>query len=140
MTRLRWQPADSAEPVDRYRGLLRDTEAGPVLARGRHQGRLLAGMPEGYLRRLLELSVAPAVRLRVLEALGEVESPPFGLAGEEWVPFLLGDLGGWVHRDVAALFVAEYDRIARLAGSREPTVALEYMAAMSSTTPSASLR
>lgn len=125
---------------DPYRGLLRDSAAGPVIARGRHAGRLLGGMPEGYLRRLLELSISPAARVRVLESLGEVENPSTFPVSEEWVPFSLGSLGGWVHRDVATLFLLEYQRLSALAGSDAPTVVLEAMAALSSTTPAASLQ
>lgn len=130
--------------ADRYGGWLEDDgRGGLVVQRGRHAGSLLDSVPDGYLRWLLGQRIPPAVRVAVLVAVGEVgpeAAAPPPADGERWVPFLLGDLSGHVHADVAALFLTEYGRLARLAGSDEPTRVLEAMAALSSSTPGDSIR
>ena len=140
---------EAAEPARRpasgegYGGWLRDDgRGGLVMARGMHSGSLLDGVPTGYLRHLLTLRLPPAARLAFLVAAGEVEAPPPlpRSAGDEWVPFALGDeVSGMVHAEVAALFLAEYRRLSALVESAEPTRVLEAMAVLSSQTPSASL-
>lgn len=105
----------------------------------KHHGELLAGVPSGYLRTLLRLrGLPPKVRVVFLQYTHQFCPNPHP-ESTDWMPFLIGDIQGWLHKDVYACFIEEYARLSRVLSTESPTVVIEAMVANSHTTPLESL-
>jgi len=105
----------------------------------KHAGQMMLGVPSGYIRNLLKLrGLPPAVQVALRQAIHQFDSNPDPESGD-WVPFLIGDVTGWVHKDVYESFLEEYRRISRIVTNDKLSPVLDAIIANSSSTPTESL-
>jgi len=127
---------------DEYEGWLRRDDRGRFIMGYRakkHAGQMMLGVPSGYIRNLLKLrGLPPAVQVALRQAIHQFDSNPDPESGD-WVPFLIGDVTGWVHKDVYESFLEEYRRISRIVTNDKLSPVLDAIIANSSSTPTESL-